>query len=79
MMPTAQNDNAIKVDQLVKQFNGVTAVDGIDFAVRHGSVTALLGANGAGKTTTIAMLLGLLIPSSGQIHVFGVDMGRSAL
>jgi ABC-2 type transport system ATP-binding protein len=39
-------------------------------------VTALLGGNGAGKTTTIAMLMGLVIPTSGDVRVFGADMAR---
>jgi ABC-2 type transport system ATP-binding protein len=50
------------------------AVDGISFTVGEGSVTGLLGGNGAGKTTTIAMLLGLLIPTSGTIAIMGADM-----
>jgi ABC-2 type transport system ATP-binding protein len=54
----------------------VTAVNGLDFSVAAGSVTALLGGNGAGKTTTIAMLLGLVLPTSGEIRVFGEDMIR---
>src|SRR6185312_10744403 len=48
----------------------------IDFQVPPGATVGLLGGNGAGKTTTIAMLLGLLIPSAGTIHVLGHDMAR---
>src|SRR5690242_11163546 len=66
----------IAVRDLVKRYGEVTAVDGITFTVEAGSVTALLGGNGAGKTTTIAMLLGLILPTSGDIRVFGVDMTR---
>lgn len=66
----------IDVVELSKRFDEVTAVDGITFAVEPGSVTALLGGNGAGKTTTLSMLLGLLLPSAGSIHLFGVDMAR---
>jgi ABC-2 type transport system ATP-binding protein len=66
----------IAVRDLVKRYDDVTAVDGITFTVEAGSVTALLGGNGAGKTTTIAMLLGLVLPTSGEIRVFGVDMTR---
>ena len=50
---------AIALDQLVKRYKNVTAVDGISFALPPGSITALLGGNGAGKTTTIAMIMGL--------------------
>ncbi len=51
-------------------------MDGIDFRVPVGATVGLLGGNGAGKTTTIAMLLGLLIPTEGTIHVLGHDMAR---
>jgi len=64
----------ISVKNLTKQYKTVLAVDGISFHVKKGSITALLGGNGAGKTTTIAMLLGALSPSSGSIHILGVDM-----
>ena len=59
-----------------KVYGQLVAVDGIDFSLRRGSVTALLGGNGAGKTTTIAMLMGLVIPTSGVARVFGIDMAR---
>lgn len=67
---------AIEVRDLVKRYKDVTAVDGIGFTVARGSVTGLLGGNGAGKTSTIAMLLGLLLPTSGSIRVLGADMVR---
>lgn len=66
----------IEVRNLVKRYDDVTAVNGIDFRVEAGSVTALLGGNGAGKTTTIAMLLGLTLPTSGEVRIFGADMTR---
>ena len=68
------SDLVIEVSNLTKIFGTLTAVDGIDFAVQCGVTTALLGGNGAGKTTTIAMLLGLLLPTSGSIRIFGKDM-----
>ena len=68
--------NAIEVRDLVKRYGAVTAVAGVSFAVPKGGITALLGGNGAGKTTTIAMLLGLLTPTSGSIAVLGADMLR---
>ena len=64
----------IAVQRLTKRFDGLVAVDGLDFTVRPGFTTALLGGNGAGKTTTLAMLLGLLLPTSGSIRIFGDDM-----
>jgi len=64
------------VDDLTKCFGDVTAVDSIGFSVAEGSITALLGGNGAGKTTTLSILLGLLVPTSGSVTVFGEDMLR---
>jgi ABC-2 type transport system ATP-binding protein len=67
-------DTVIEVNGLHKHFDQVTAINGLDFTARRGVTTALLGGNGAGKTTTIAMLLGLLLPSSGNIRILGEDM-----
>ena len=52
------------------------AVDGISFDVGRQEIVGLLGPNGAGKTTTINMLLGVLEPSAGTIHIEGVDLAR---
>jgi ABC-2 type transport system ATP-binding protein len=68
--------HAIEVDQLTKRYRAALAVDAISFVVPRGETVGLLGGNGAGKTTTIAMLLGLLVPTSGRIHVLGHDMKR---
>nr|WP_296748924.1 ABC transporter ATP-binding protein [Thioalkalivibrio sp.] len=67
---------AIQVADLTKRFGKAVAVDDISFTIADGSATALLGPNGAGKTTTLAMLLGLMTPSSGSIRVLGTDMLR---
>lgn len=64
----------VEVVDLVKSYGAVTAVAGISFVLRPGDITALLGGNGAGKTTTIAMLMGLVTPTSGTARVFGADM-----
>ena len=66
--------DAIVADRLVKRFGALTAVDGISFTVRTGSTTGLLGGNGAGKTTTLSMLLGIVLPTAGSVHVLGTDM-----
>ena len=66
----------IAVDRLVKIYKTVPAVDGISFALKAGSITALLGGNGAGKTTTIATIMGLLTPTSGRVTVLGAEMPR---
>jgi ABC-2 type transport system ATP-binding protein len=68
--------NAIQVENLSKSYGDVRALDGVSFAVPAGTTLGLLGGNGAGKTTTIAMLLGLLVPTSGQITVLGHDMAK---
>jgi len=64
-MASANAGPAIAVEGLVKHYGKLAAIDGIDFSVARGSVTALLGGNGAGKTTTIAILLGLIRPTQG--------------
>jgi len=71
------SDIAVRAEELTKRFDGVRAVDGVSFAVPRGRTTALLGANGAGKTTTLAMLLGLLLPTSGRVEVLGTDIARA--
>ena len=68
--------DAIRVDGLVKTFDGFTAVDRISFAVEEGELFGLLGPNGAGKTTTINMLATLLRPTSGAAAVAGFDISR---
>ena len=69
-------DTAITTVALTKRFDNVLAVDDLSVEIAAGTVTGLLGGNGAGKTTTIAMLLGLLLPTSGAVSVLGVDMLR---
>ncbi|ABL78989.1 ATP-binding cassette domain-containing protein [Thermofilum pendens] len=65
---------AIRVENLVKRFKDVTAVDGVSFTVREGEIYGLLGPNGAGKTTTIHILTTLLRPTSGRALVAGYDV-----
>jgi ABC-2 type transport system ATP-binding protein len=76
-------DPAIEVIDLVKSFRpsgaktDVLAVDHVSFTVPVGATMGLLGGNGAGKTTTIAMVLGLIEPTSGVIRIFGRDAARA--
>lgn len=63
----------IEVHHLVKRYDRVTAVDGIDFTVRSGTVFAFLGPNGAGKTTTTEILEGLRRCTEGTVSVLGLD------
>ena len=55
-------------------FGSIRAVDHLDLELNQGTITALLGGNGAGKTTTLSMLLGLLLPSAGEVSIFGHDL-----
>jgi ABC-2 type transport system ATP-binding protein len=64
----------VAVKDLTKIYGAVTAVDHISFTLKPRTTVALLGGNGAGKTTTISMLLGLVVPTSGEVKVFGADM-----
>ncbi|HEV2212720.1 MAG TPA: ABC transporter ATP-binding protein [Gammaproteobacteria bacterium] len=67
----------LEARQLVKRYPGVTAVDGVSFAVQAGECFGLLGPNGAGKTTTVEMMEGINEPSAGEVHYRGkpVDAG----
>jgi ABC-2 type transport system ATP-binding protein len=66
----------VVVEGLSKRFGDVVAVRSVNFSVPARSTTALLGGNGAGKTTTLSILLGLILPTTGRVAVFGEDMAR---
>ncbi len=63
---------------LVKRYGQLRAVDGIDLDVRAGDVYGFLGANGSGKTTTVRMLLGLVLPTQGEVRLLGEPMPKAA-
>ena len=65
---------AIEVQNLTRDYDGLRAVDSIDFTVEQGEVFGFLGPNGAGKTTTIRMLTGQLRPTCGKAQVMGCDV-----
>jgi ABC-2 type transport system ATP-binding protein len=69
---------AIDVAHLVKLYKTTRAVDDVTFRIGRGSITGLLGGNGAGKTTTIAMIMGLVLPTSGRIQVLGHPMPEAS-
>jgi ABC-2 type transport system ATP-binding protein len=71
---SASDIPAIAVSHLKKSYQNSVAVDGISFSCARGEVLGLLGGNGAGKTTTIAMIMGLVTPSSGSVHALGANM-----
>ncbi len=66
----------LQVDNLVRYYQGVKAVDGISFAIERGHCFGLLGPNGAGKTTTVEMLEGINEPTGGSILYQGRPLGR---
>lgn len=72
------SEPAIAVEHLTKRYKTTLAVDAVSFQISRGSVTALLGGNGAGKTTTIAMIMGLILPTSGLVRVLGHPMPEAS-
>ncbi|KPK34699.1 MAG: ABC transporter ATP-binding protein, partial [Nitrospira bacterium SG8_35_1] len=65
-----------EVKGLTKCFGRLTALDSLHFRVCRGNILGLLGPNGAGKTTAIHCMLGLITPTSGSIHIMGLDITR---
>jgi ABC-2 type transport system ATP-binding protein len=66
----------LSVRDLQKNYGATIAVDGISFDVARNEIVGLLGPNGAGKTTTINMVLGVLEPTAGSIHIEGIDLAK---
>jgi ABC-2 type transport system ATP-binding protein len=66
----------LAVKGLRKEYRSTVAVDGVSFEVKKGEIVGLLGPNGAGKTTIINMILSVLAPSAGSIHIEGIDIAR---
>ena len=64
----------VEIRQLTKHFGDFTAVDQVSFDIQPGETVGLLGPNGAGKTTIFQMLLGVITPTEGSIHMFGLDL-----
>ncbi len=71
------SEEVIKTEGLTKVFNHhLTAVDHVNFSVKHGEIFGFLGPNGAGKTTTINMLITILKPTEGKASVLGFDIAK---
>jgi ABC-2 type transport system ATP-binding protein len=66
----------LSVSHLSKRYGATVAVDGVSFHVGRNEIVGLLGPNGAGKTTIINMVLGILAPTAGTIHIEGMDVAR---
>lgn len=67
-------DVVLKISGLAKHFGGLKALDGVDMAVRKGSLHALIGPNGSGKTTMVNVVTGLYTATSGTVHLLGQDV-----
>jgi len=72
------NSIAVVVKDLVKRFGSITAVDGVSFEVNKGEIFGLIGPNGAGKTTTLRVIATLLLPTGGEVKVFGFDVVKDS-
>lgn len=74
----ATGESVLVVENVRKRYekDGAWAVDGVSMSLRSGEIVSIVGPNGAGKSTLIQMMLGLLVPDSGTIRVFGTDMAR---
>jgi ABC-2 type transport system ATP-binding protein len=70
---------ALLLDNVVKTYGPIRAVNGVSLVARPGEFIALLGPNGAGKSTLFQILSGLFVPDSGRIEVMGHDMSRNAV
>ena len=68
----------LNLSNLVKQYDGVRAVDDVSFTVEKGDIYGFLGPNGAGKTTTLRMIMGIIQPDSGLIELNGDDINNLA-
>ena len=68
---------ALRLDNVVKSYGAIRAVEGVSLAAFAGEFIALLGPNGAGKTTLFQLLSGLFVPDSGHIEIMGHDMRRN--
>src|SRR4030066_575261 len=74
------NEDVIVAEGLTKVFNShLTAVDHIDFSVKHGEIFGFLGPNGAGKTTTINMLITIMKPTEGKATILGGDITKQSM
>jgi ABC-2 type transport system ATP-binding protein len=69
---------AVEATKVVKVFGEIHALDELSFSVKRGEIFGLIGPNGAGKTTALRIVSTLLLPTSGSVNVFGLDVTRNA-
>jgi len=70
---------ALELKSICKSYDGFVAVDQLSFTIEEGSVFGLLGPNGAGKTSSIRMMIGITLPDTGEVHMFGEPFRRKML
>ena len=73
------NENIIEVKKLNKIYDKIIAVKDLSFVINKGKIIGLLGPNGCGKTTTIAMILGLVKPTSGEVIIKGKNIEKERI
>jgi ABC-2 type transport system ATP-binding protein len=73
------NNEIIRFSSLSKMYDKHVGISNLDFSIKEGEVFGFLGPNGAGKTTTIRLMLDLLKPSGGSVHIFGKDVKNASL
>jgi ABC-2 type transport system ATP-binding protein len=76
MIASATKRTALRVVELRKAYGAMIALEELSFTVDAGEIVGLLGPNGAGKTTTINMILGVLQPTTGSVHIDGIDLSK---
>jgi len=64
---------SVKIENITKKFDQITAIHGLSLNIDKGEIIGLIGPDGAGKTTLLRLMIGLLKPNSGSIHIEGVD------
>lgn len=67
----------LQIKDIIKNFGSFTAVNGLNIHIQKGELYGFLGQNGAGKTTTIKMIVGIYKPTSGSMHINGIDISKS--
>jgi ABC-2 type transport system ATP-binding protein len=79
MIQGSDGTTALQVETVSKTFGTIRAVDGISLNLKRGEILGLLGPNGSGKSTTMKMILGVIKPDSGSIHILGKDVAKDAV
>ena len=76
-LPQPRSTDVVQLDNICKNYDEFVAVDHLSLSIPPGGIYGLLGPNGAGKTSTIRMMIGIIVPDSGRISVFGQPLSRA--